>query len=136
MIKQNEMIESIEILYSLKEKIRLIILGEIFVRGSTGLSFKEIVSLTGIGPTRAAYHLKVLLRGGMIDKRFRNQDGRRDYSFYHITELGDRVYMIARKIFEDIVLQEEDENLPEIPDIMITHLRHGPRCISIERITG
>ena len=132
MAKEND--DIIGILYSLKDNVRVSILDIIFTHAHEGISFKDIVQGVGIGPTTAAYHLNVLKKKGFVEKRFRNQEGRRDYSFYHITSLGERAYITAKSIHKDIWTQFLTNESVELPDIQITHMRYGPRCISIEKL--
>jgi len=122
------------ILYSLKDIIRVHILDQLFTNARNGISFKDIVREVGIGPTTAAYHLNVLRKMGFVEKRFRNEEGRRDYSFYHITPKGERAYITAKNIHKDTWTAVLTEEHVELPDIQITHLRYGPRCISVEKL--
>jgi DNA-binding MarR family transcriptional regulator len=137
MEKSDETNMMIDILYSMKENIRRKILDVIFTAGDDGISFKSIVQEGRIPPTTAAYHLKVLMKAGLVAKVFRNVESRRDYSFYHITRKGDRAFFIINEIFESTDLENgEEEYVPSLPDIQIIPLRIGPRCLMIDRIQG
>ena len=133
MVARGENYNILEILYSLKDIIRVSILELLFCNDEEGASFKDIVSKVQIGPTIAAYHLKILLDLGLVEKKFCNKHGRRDYSFYHLTRFGERAYIFAKRIQNEIREIEKNEEINEVPDILITHMRYGPRCISIER---
>ena len=135
MSEKEKISDILDILYSMKEDIRMKIFDIVFSSGEEGTSFKTIVEEGNIPPTTAAYHLKVLTRSKIVEKRFRNIDGRRDYSFYSCTNLGERAYFLINEIFKDLDRDEENEG-EELPDIMVIPLRYGPRCISVERTTG
>ena len=126
----------IEILYSMKENIRRRILEIIFSVGEEGVSFKSIVNRGNIPPTTAAYHLKILVKAGLVEKEFQNIEGRRDYSFYHLTTLGDRAFFIMNEIYSNLGPSGDLEDDRTLPGIQIIPLRIGPRCISIDKIQG
>ncbi len=126
----------IDILYSMKEDIRRKIFQLIFSSDDEGISFKSIVNEGNIPPTTAAYHLKILSRSGIIEKNYNNLDGRRDYSFYNTTPMGDRAYFMVHEIYKELNSRNNIDKELELPDIQIIPLRYGPRCISIEKITG
>ena len=136
-MKDPEEIELIiEILYSLKENIRRKILDIIFSAEVEGISFKSIVNKGHIPPTTVAYHLKVLVKAGLVENVFLNIDGRRDYSFYRSTTRGDRAFILMNEIYGSLgPSADQDEGL-SLPDIHIIPLRLGPRCLNIERIRG
>ncbi|MGA1793755.1 MAG: ArsR/SmtB family transcription factor [Thermoplasmatota archaeon] len=136
MFDTNHNDDIISILYSFKDIIRVTILDLLYTNIREGASFKDIVREVGIGPTTAAYHLNILKRNGLVEKEFHNEEGRRDYSFYHITPRGERAYVIAKSIHKDIWEAALVNRTTELPDIQITHLRYGPRCISIEKPQG
>lgn len=136
-MSEDDKIETIiEILYSMKENIRRKILEIIFSAGEEGISFKSVVNKGRIPPTTAAYHLKILTKGGLVEKRFLNIEGRRDYSFYHLTRTGDRAFYMMNEIYSKLATGEDYESGASLPDIHIIPLRIGPRCVSIERIQG
>lgn len=126
----------IEILYSMKENIRRRIMEIIFTGGDEGISFKNIVDRGNIPPTTAAYHLKILTKADLVEKKFRNIEGRRDYSFYHLTKLGDRAFFIMNEIYGNLGSAGSLENDLVSPDILIIPMRIGPRCVNIEKIKG
>jgi DNA-binding transcriptional ArsR family regulator len=126
----------IEILYSMKDNIRRKIMKMVFLSGEEGISFKEIVNESGISPTSVAYHLKKLERSGMVKKQFYNLEGRRDYSFYQLTRVGDRAFMMINDIHKDLCGMEDHEQGEILPDIQVIPMRIGPRCVGIERMRG
>lgn len=132
----SEISNVIEILYSMKEKMRMKIFEMVFSSGDNGISFKTIVKKGNIPPTTSAYHLKVLTNVGMIEKNFHNIDGRRDYSFYRSTPLGDRSYFMVNELYKNLRSEERIVEGTYLSDIRIIPLRYGPRCISVERLTG
>ena len=126
--------EIIDILYTMKENIRRKIFYLIFSKGEDGISFKSIVESGRIPPTTAAYHLKILSRSGIVEKRFNNLDGRRDYSFYYSTQMGDRAFFMINEIYKELNIKEYPNEDMKLPDIQVIPLRYGPRCISVERM--
>ncbi|MBN1391026.1 MAG: hypothetical protein JXA22_10345 [Candidatus Thermoplasmatota archaeon] len=104
--------------------------------GESGVSFKDIVSQSGLRPTTAAYHLKILCRTGITEKMFRNHEGRRDYSFYHLTTIGDRAYHSAMDMQRGLGESRAFRYPMEPWNIEIVSIRNGPRCISFERTEG
>ncbi|MGA1820198.1 MAG: ArsR/SmtB family transcription factor [Thermoplasmatota archaeon] len=134
MITDEQNDDIIAILYSFKDIIRVSILDHLFTRAAEGSSFKDIVGEVGIGATTAAYHLNILKRNGLVEKQFHNEEGRRDYSFYYITQKGERAYTTAKGLHKEIWSSVMAAKDPELPDIQITHMRYGPRCISLEKL--
>jgi DNA-binding transcriptional ArsR family regulator len=136
MKNEEKISQNIEILYSMREVIRRKIFEMIFMVGDEGISFKNIVIQGNIPPTTAAYHLKVLNDGSLIEKRFVNKDDRRDYSFYFVTDLGERAYFIIKELYRGLNEAEEDLDEGKLPNIQVVPLRYGPRCISVRRSEG
>jgi DNA-binding MarR family transcriptional regulator len=126
----------IEILYSLKDNIRRRITEVIFLAGDGGISFKTIVSRSGIPPTTAAYHLKIMVRIGIVEKSFFNIEGRRDYSFYQLTQIGTEAILMINDIYNKIVRPQDHDRGEMLPEIQIIPMRIGPRCVGIDLIEG
>ncbi|MBN1539196.1 MAG: winged helix-turn-helix transcriptional regulator [Candidatus Thermoplasmatota archaeon] len=113
----------------MKDKIRMGIMDILYENGGDGTSFKDLARRTGIGPTKLAYHLKIICGKGLAEKRYRNEDGRRDYSFYHITSLGEMAYQSARRIYRNNNMIDASAYHDGLPDIEIIDPRTGPNCI-------
>lgn len=117
-----------KLIYMLKEDKRRDILS-FLIQSEDGATFKEISESTGIPPTGLAYHLKILDDHGFIIKEYRKLSGRRDYSFYGISDLGRKVLGISGLMFRNEMTEETD--IIDQPDVVSVYsLRHGPRSIS------
>jgi DNA-binding MarR family transcriptional regulator len=108
----------------------------VFLAEENGASFKTVVERSGIPPTTTAYHIKKLVKSGMIEKRYINIEGRRDYSFYQLTHTGDQVLLMINDIHNSIEKSEVFQQKGILPKIQIIPMRIGPRCVSINRLQG
>lgn len=105
---------------------------EYLSHGESGSSFKEISDATGINPTALAYHLKQLVKAGLIRKEFRNMEGTREYSFYSSTGKGRIIHnMIEAAYRRESLLESSSGKLPKYDRLIILPSRIGPRCFSI-----
>ena len=53
------------------------------------LSFRELAQSTQpMNPSTLNHHLKALMKAGLVENHYRNIEGKEDYSFYQLTELG------------------------------------------------
>jgi len=95
------------------------------------LSFKELVSGTGIRPTVLAYHLGLLSREGLISRSLCERHGRRDYTAYSLTEEGRSLLSLRERIEEDDRRRRQviGDRVPE--SIYVVHWRNLPRCFLI-----
>ncbi len=95
---------------------------------SKPLSFKELTSRTGIGPSLCAYHLKVMDEQRMVVRSFSHEKGRRDYSYYAMTDKGGDALII-----EEMFSVEKGAS-PMPSSIALVAWRNMPRCFIIRRI--
>ena len=134
MKKRSDVSTLISILYVLQSDNRMRILDTLFGSDENGLSFKNIVLRAELSPTTTAYHLKILQDSLLIEKTFKNILGRRDYSFYHLTEKGEEVYLFIWSMNGPSMERRKREAIP-MPVIHVTASRYGPRCIRIRADT-
>lgn len=132
MMDNGEISKVIDILYVMKDNIRMRIMDMLYTSGENGASFKNMVKAAGINPTNLVYHLNMICSKGLAEKKFRNEEGRRDYSFYNITTLGELAYLSARRIFRDMNSIDTSAYHDVLPDIEIVDPRQGPKCISFK----
>jgi DNA-binding transcriptional ArsR family regulator len=85
---------------TLNEKKRRTMLELLREKYPDGLSFSEVVDLTDLKPTSVAYHIGKLMEGGLIEKIPGTRPGKRDYSFYRISERGLEGLQIVRELGE------------------------------------
>ncbi len=53
------------------------------------LSFKELLSIVKpMNPSTLTYHLKALLRAGLVENFYKKNEDKTDYSMYKLSELG------------------------------------------------
>ncbi|MFW3145352.1 MAG: ArsR/SmtB family transcription factor [Thermoplasmatota archaeon] len=127
-----EMMGLIEYLNILNDDKRCIVMDFLYERPS-GSSFKDISKATNISPTALAYHLKHLARTGLVQKEFRNIEGRRDYSFYTATEKGKIIYtMIEAAYRRESMIERGVAGLADHGSLIILPSRIGPRCFTIQ----
>jgi DNA-binding IclR family transcriptional regulator len=84
------------------------------------LSFKEISSRTGIPPSLCAYHLRLLMDRDLVVRSFDHSEVRKEFSFYRISPLGEKVLR-----FNDSI---ELDPGPVQRWIRLVSWRNMPRC--------
>jgi DNA-binding transcriptional ArsR family regulator len=115
-----------------KDETRLNILSILKESGETGKSFSEIVRITGSKPTKLAYHLKLLVKSGLIRKGFPEEMKGREHTCYRICRKGLGIWSICdilRYTGDDSIeghhLQDYTEKIRIIP------FSAGPRLFTI-----
>jgi len=131
--EKSEISHQIDILMFLKDSTRRGILEMLYDAGPRGASFKMIKERLGIPPTSLAYHLKIMIKEGAVEKDFKNVEGRRDYSYYSLTGSAEKGYPRALS-FLGSHIDERSGTEVEGAEIRIIPLRLGPRVIKIEGI--
>lgn len=95
-----------------------------------GVSFKELSSRTEVPPTTLAYHLKVLTGLSLVRKGLKERADRRDYSSYTLTDQGSKALTLFASLVEQGPVQKEPLNDQErLPELLVTYMTIGPRCM-------
>ncbi|MGA1822004.1 MAG: ArsR/SmtB family transcription factor [Thermoplasmatota archaeon] len=127
----------LRLMHAMKDPKRKVILEKLYSGPSGGITFKKLRELTGIKPTTLAYHLKVLEENGLLSKSFRSVEGRRDYSYYTISDKGRDMIRISEKMADvgrkrRILATEEAAPMPEIIEIIPE--KFAPRGLKLNKI--
>lgn len=127
----------LRLMHAMKDPKRKVILEKLHSGPSGGITFKKLRELTGIKPTTLAYHLKVLEENGLLSKSFRSVEGRRDYSYYTISDKGRDMIRISEEM-ADVGRKRKTlttENAAPMPSIIeIIPGRYAPRGLKVNRI--
>jgi len=131
-------------LFILKDTIRKNILAILFTEEEDGITFKDLSQKLKIPPTRLAYHLKVMSRRGLIFRSFIAREGRRDFSCYHLTEIGQRAAELSGSLIPQFTRSPEGSDQGNVVEygyegparIQIFTSRTGPRCIVLREPRG
>ena len=111
----------------LEKGTRREILIQLMGGGDKGISFRGLGEACSLKPTSLAYHLKVLESRGGISKEFRYQEEGREFSFYHLSELGRAAVDASRGLFdigEEIAIARTDK-------VVIVQATSAPRILFI-----
>jgi len=97
-----------------------------------GSSFKELSEVLAIPKTSLAYHLKVLVGLHLVSKTYRNLEGRRDFSFYQLTDEGAALMGYLKTTFPVIGSDGMDMNGIHTREIRFIDRSSGPRMLLLE----
>ena len=95
-------------------------------------SFKELSEVLDIPKTSLAYHLKVLVGLHLVSKTYRNLEGRRDFSFYQLTDEGAALMGYLKTTFTVIGSDGMDMNGIHTQEIRFIDRSSGPRMLLLE----
>ncbi len=104
------------------------ILAALIGTGNKGLSFRSLSRICGLKPTLLAYHLKVLVSRGGVQKEFRYQKIGREFSFYLLTDPG-RSAVTASK---DLLEMGKGNWMKGMDRVVFIHAATAPRLLLIK----
>jgi DNA-binding transcriptional ArsR family regulator len=127
----------LRLMHAMKDPKRKIILEKLYSGPSGGITFKKLRELSGIKPTTLAYHLGILGENGLLSKSFKSVEGRRDYSYYTISDKGRDMIRISEEMADigrkrKVMISEESAPMPNI--IEIIPMKFGPRSFKLRKI--
>jgi DNA-binding MarR family transcriptional regulator len=131
--EQDEISRQIVILMFMKDDLRRRILDILYESRTQGISFKTMKEKLRLPPTSLVYHLNVMVKEKIIRKEFQNIEGRRDYSYYHLTEEAEDAYPRALAYLGSQSMGSSKTGETE-KELVIIPLRLGPRVISLDHV--